>query len=318
MAKQSSAATVPAEKKRTELLKEMAPETQKVAKDFEGKISAAAQGLVLIRYDMGARLRTVIEQEAKYGVNAVEQLAGYLNFPGGATGLYTLRNFAIAFDRDFVKEQASLTMSNGRPLETGHFLAIMKVKSKKAQNKLFDRVRQECLSTNSLEEEIRAEYDTKNKRSGGRKPKTPTTPMAGLQKAFSQSQQLTNYLDVCEDAVFSKIDEMTPADVSPKLLERIDVTLKQLQQADEAVESGVKHLQKSRTRVLKILDEQKKNGAPKKKTAKKGTKKKSAASSTKKKSSTKKTPTKKASTKKKGTKKKGTKKKSARRRPAAV
>jgi hypothetical protein len=298
-------ALTPFEKKRAELLNEMTPKTQAVAKDFDKKVTMAAKGLVLIKYDMGARLAEVIEKEAEYGSDAVNQLATYMNFPGGATGLYALSNFASEFDRDFVQTQVAQAMENGRPLETGHFLQIMRVKSKKEQTKLFDRVRRECLSVNSLEEEIRAKYESKNKRTGGRKPKKPSSPAAGLQKLFANAQKLDNFLDITEETIFEPLEEIAAEEVNEQLVDKFDKAEAQLGSLIKDAQAAVKRMQPVKKRLDTVL--KKKANAPEEESAPKSTSRKKAA-------------TKKASSKG-GTasrKKTSTKKKSARRRPAAV
>ncbi len=222
-------AMTPYEKKRLALLEEMTPKCQSVAKDFDKKIATAAKGLVMIRYDMGSRLSEVIKKEAEYGSNAVNLLADYLNLPGGATTMYALRNFAEEFAREFVQQQVMEPMVNGRPLETGHFLLILRVKEEKDQIKLFNQVRRECLSVNSLESEIRAKYEQSNTRSGGRKPQKPSSPAAGLQKLFSTAQKLDNFLGISEESIFEPLEEIAPEEINEQLFQKFEKAAEQLE-----------------------------------------------------------------------------------------
>ena len=317
-------ALAPIEEKRKALLAEMSPELRLVVKDFEEKDMAAAVGPVMIAYDKGARIKRIIEQEAKFGTNAVEQLAAY--FGVSATKFYELRNFASEWDKNFLKAELKKPMSNGDLLSYDHFRNLVRIKSSRDQTKLLRQVRLESMSSNSLSELISAQYEKKTTRSGGRKPLTPSTPAAALQKAFSQSQQLSRYIDTMADGVFSKISEMAADAMDEKLLDRLHHTKEQFEAADKAIRGGLGALEKSEARVAKILNEKKQAGdaAPQKSTKKKSAKKKPAgdapAAATKKKK--KKKPegaaTKKVSKKasKKSTKKKVAKKSSP--RPVAV
>ena len=309
-------ALAPIEEKRKALLAEMSPELRLVVKDFEEKDMAAAVGPVMIAYDKGARIKRIIEQEAKFGTNAVEQLAAY--FGVSAMKFYELRNFASEWDKNFLKAELKKPMSNGDLLSYDHFRNLVRIKSSRDQTKLLRQVRLESMSSNSLSELISAQYEKKTTRSGGRKPLTPSTPAAALQKAFSQSQQLSRYIDTMADGVFTKISEMAADAMDEKLLDRLHQTKEQFEAADKAIRGGLGALEKSEARVAKILNEKKKktgDAAPQKSTKKKSAKKKPAAT---KKSSKKKKPegtaTKKAS--KKSTKKKVAKKSSP--RPVAV
>jgi len=221
----------PFEQKRKSLLADMTPACRTVAKEFEEKIKIGNQGVILIRYDIGAKVCRVVEKEAQYGSNAVKQLAAYLGFKDDGSALYSLKNFATAFTRSFVKGQVSKPLLNGRAMELGHFLQIMKVKSKKQQHVLFDKVRAECLTCNELEKEIQANYQTKNKRTSGRKPQKPKSPGAGLQKLFSQAKQLANYADITDESIFNPLLKIAATDVNDQLVERFVDAKKEVSRA---------------------------------------------------------------------------------------
>jgi hypothetical protein len=249
----------PIKKKRLALLKEMTPGLQAVVKDFEDKNIKAATGPVMIYFDKGARLKKIIEQEATYGSNAVEQLAAY--FGKTTKYIYDCRNFAQEWDKEFLKAQLAQPMSDGNLLHFDHFRHLTRVKSTKDQELLLRRVRTECLSTNALDEEISAKFITKNVRSGGRKPVTPSTPHAGLQKAFSQGQQLERYIDVMKSGVFEKIGAMASEKVDDKLLERIEQVEQQFGSLDDSLKAVLTYCAKSKKRVSKILSDKKKKKA---------------------------------------------------------
>lgn len=214
---------------REQWLAAMTPKCQKVAEEFTKKLGQAAKGIVLIKYDIGARLQEVMTKEEEYGSKAIEQLATYLNFPGGSTTLYALRQLSEQFDREFVEQQVAIPMANGTNLEVSHFLLIARVETKTDQKKLFARIRQECLSSRDLEKEIQAQYATRNKSSGGRKPKSPTSPEAGLQNLFATAQKLDNFFDTLDQHVFNKIDTFTASEIKPQLTEKLEQSRVQLE-----------------------------------------------------------------------------------------
>jgi len=298
----------PVEKKRAAVLKEMTPKGQSLAKTFDRKIQTAAKGLVTIEYDMGAQLVDAGVHEAEYGSNIVEQLAAYLDFPGGATALYQLKNFALEFDRGTVVKEVAKTMTNGRPLRTGHFLQLVRLKSTKDQLAMLTRIRAECLSVNQLEEEIRARFERKNSRSGGRKPQKPSSPAAGLQKLFSGAQKLDNFLGICEENVFEPLEEAAPETIDEAVVDKFDKAQQQLESLLADGNKALERMKPVRARLGNVLKKKKTTTAEKKATPKKK------AAPKKKPAAKKKPATKKAA----APKKKAAASKTARKRPSRV
>src|SRR4051812_12983221 len=188
---EKNTAVVPIEKKRLQVFKEMPEPLQEKARHFESLLGRGIKGTILIHYDMGAELAEILEDEGKYGSRAAIQLANYLPVPGETeksrqTALYALMGFASEFDRKYVEENSMRQMKRGGFLQLGHWLALSRIKEKKEQNRLLEKVINNSWSTNDLERELKAgAAKIKNKRGGGRNPKAPTSPVAGLQKLFS-------------------------------------------------------------------------------------------------------------------------------------
>ncbi|MCI0420755.1 MAG: hypothetical protein L0312_16265 [Acidobacteria bacterium] len=249
------------EKKRMAVLKQMTPAGQEVAKDLESRMSRTAQGLVVVHYDMGARVRDVLNNknhEETYGTKFVAQLADYLALPGGEHHLYDLRNFSSAFDRDYIKTNSARCMSNGGYLSLGHWLGLMRLEEQRDREKLLNRIFKESFTVNQLEMEIRASgAKTRNVRQGGRKPAVPTSAMAGLQKAFSLGQSFFNFRSVMEKSVFDRIDEMPPDEVNPQLLVKLKSTRDTITKADEAAQSILKRLDENIDRAERVLAKKK-------------------------------------------------------------
>lgn len=284
-------ALAPAFKKRSKLLKDMNTDLQEVAKDWEHRLGIRNRGEIMILYDLGARLKDIIADEATYGSNAVEQLAEYWNMSGGANTLYNLRNLATTFTKDVVNQWSVKPMASGQFISINHWFRLLSLEDKGDQTRMLNRIIEESLSTHDLEKEIRSGGGgkTKNKRFGGRKPQTPTSPLSGLQKVYGIMQQYNNLEPVLEEHVFSQIDQIASDRVNDVLLERLEENLEQVQDVKSNANKMETHLNKNIARVKKILERQKtkaesnghaeSNGAPKssKKKLKKKLKKRPAA-----------------------------------------
>ncbi len=248
-------ALVPAAKKRAELLKDMTPVGRKLAEDFAKKLGIGARGIVMIQYDLGARVGTAIENEAEYGVNYVSLLAEYLSMPGGESTLYSLRNFATAFDRKFVEGESSIASENGNFLELGHWIKLSQLQDQSDVRSWLKRIRKESLSVRAFSQEIAATgAKMKNSRQGGRKPTTPTSPIAGLQQTFSIAQKFANMEPVLEKSVFAEIDTMPSEKISEDLLLKLEATREKLTEMDAACGKALKHVDKNIDRVKRVLE----------------------------------------------------------------
>jgi hypothetical protein len=133
------------------LRREMASPTRQLAEHVENLQLTVALGRVLVDYYIGTRMRVAHTEEGRYGSAALKQIAKYTNYPGGFSALFSLMNFAKAFDRKFIKAAVQQPMANGRYLETGHFCAVARVSDPVRQLELLDRVRADCLSVRQIE-----------------------------------------------------------------------------------------------------------------------------------------------------------------------
>lgn len=251
---------VPAEKKRFQVFKEMPAPLQEKARHFESLMGQGVRGTILIQYDMGAELLSIREDEGRYGSNATTQLANYLPIPGKTeesrrTALYALMGFVNSFDKKFVQEHSVRQMKQGGFLQLGHWLALSRIPEKDEQSRLLEKVIANSWSTNDLERELAAgAAKIRNKRSGGRNPKAPTSPIAGLQKLFDICQQLNRFEVVAEKSVFEALDEVDAEKVNKPLLERLEKTRDMAVQTGEKAQSAVERLDANIERVKEILD----------------------------------------------------------------
>lgn len=220
----------PIEKRRQDVYKHMTPQLREVADAFFAKIGKLAAGMILTQYDIGARVSEVLSAETTYGTEAVKQLAEYLAIPGGETMLYDARNLAETFEKEYVRSWSMQPMADGSHMCVGHWFALTRVKDAKEREKLLKRVLSESMAVRELQAEVRASgVETKNSRQGGRKPKTPTSPVIGLQRLFEMGQRLNNYEDVADKSTFDAIEHMPPDRVDDNLVEKLEKTIHELE-----------------------------------------------------------------------------------------
>lgn len=248
---------LPEEQKRAAIYDEMSPALKKVADDFRQKEATASRGNLLLRYDMGVKVKVVIEEEAEYGANAVKQLANFLG--RSETDLYDLRSVVTTFDRDEVKALGEREMSNGGHITIGHVMAIVRVKKAGDRKKLMDRVFAESLTVNALAAEVSAGYEKANKRSGGRKPSKPKSTVAGVAQVASRVQELNNRFAGWDETVFSAVADLSPDKIDKIVLEKAEKASEQLHALEENLQQytgkfdkGIEHLRK----VVKAKEEE--------------------------------------------------------------
>lgn len=272
-----STTITPIDKARLSIFKKMTPATQEVAKEFEGKVGNAATGIIILQYSLGARVKAIVDDEGTYGSGAVKQLAEYLAVKGGESYLYSLMNFSDTFEKDYVKQKSSIAMANGEYMTVTHWLQLMKISEEKAREKMLDRVYKESMSANDLEKEIRAGAGgkTKNARQGGRKPKTPSNPMVGLQGIFALSNKFVRFEEVAEKAVFDVLDEIEPDKVTDNLVEKaekaleiVEQTVEKANEMKDRLETNLERLKEIREKAAESAAEEYDEEAPKKKSKK--------------------------------------------------
>ena len=241
--------------KRNALFQDMPPALQKVAKDFETKFKKKARMLCLSAYDMGTKIRQVIEEEAHYGSNAVEQLAEYLG--KGTTTLYELQTFAGSFTREFVDETASEPMANGEFVNPEHFYTMMKLTDLRMANKLWKSVKELSWSAAQLYSEVSPMTGKSEVRRGGSRPKRPVSPAAGLESIRRNAQKLRNLIPVVCDASCDAIDEMAPVDINAKLVETITTARDEAIELRTSVDMILERLEDNLERAERVLEAKK-------------------------------------------------------------
>lgn len=213
-------------RERSLLWRSMSPATQKVAEELQDRLRAGAQGVVLIYYDIGKRVAEVCANEATYGSGAVAQLAAWLNIRGGAATLYSIKNFAERFDRDYVRQVCSQPMANGEYLTLAHWLRLSTVENPRIQEKLLQKTLRESLSAQSLEMEIRALGANRlsNRKGPGRPVSVPSNPMVGLYKLESTAHTFVNLLPAIVKGAVEPLEAAEPDSLNEAVLQRLRET----------------------------------------------------------------------------------------------
>lgn len=236
----------PVEKRRQDVLGTMTTDLQKVAlklADRQGKQTASA---IAYHYDFGALVTQVKKDEVRYGARALDQLIEYLNLTEGRKYLAMLEKFATVFTREEALAQALVTRSDGRPLELMHFLELSKLTKAAERNKWFKVVRAENLSANQLQQRLAAELPRAASAGSTRPPSVPNSPVAGLQKLYSQGNKFANYLDALEAQVFPTLGNESPSDA---LVETLTESREILQKVAESATLALKEIRKIETQV---------------------------------------------------------------------
>jgi hypothetical protein len=197
-----------------------------VALDFSTKEKAAAKGLALIKYDIGARLSDVVESEDVYGSDAVRQLSIFLG--ASESDLYACLNVARKFTREQVEQAASRPMSDGRHLSFHHLMHLASIQSEGERQRLTEVAQIEGWSTRQLAREIEAAGLGKTKSSnGGRKPARPRSFLAAVQQ-MTQNMQGFNHKTGNWTDVFDAVDEIAADNVDVMWVAKIEQALNEV------------------------------------------------------------------------------------------
>ena len=245
---------------REAIFSEMDPTTQAIALEVGKKLQVGFQVALLVQHDIGTSVLNLLNQEhlnEAQKKTEIRKLAAYWNLPTLTPAtIYDLSNVSAAFTRDFVKAQVEEKMSNGGYLTWNHFKELQKVSSEKRQLALLKQVRRECLSANELALELQGNKEAEVKRSGGRKPKLPRTPVAMLQKIYTTIQLADNYLEAVAEPLDGMFMEMPPQEVSEQFVSNIKNTMERIGKTKNQLISTMEKLSKVLERSQSVLIKQ--------------------------------------------------------------
>lgn len=225
--------------------RDMNPACQEYAEKISTMLENASRGQLLVRYDIGARVKFIHDHPDKFGKEALNQLAIYLDMQ--AHRLYALSQVAAAFTRDEILAELEAPTHSGKRLEFNHFHALSRVPEAK-RTEFIKRIRENNWTTNEAEHEVRTRFERPRAPGGGRPPAKPTTPHAGLQMLHLQAQKLDRFIqERVEETVLDPLaafdDEEKP---DARTIEKLDMALNTLAQLGLDLASTVKGLEKVR------------------------------------------------------------------------
>jgi hypothetical protein len=248
------------------VFEEMSEVTQQAATEGMKKLKAGVQVSVLIPYDLGTIINTVLEAEHlndSQKKDELRKLAVYWNQPNMTlTTLYDLRNVAISFDRDFINAQVQEPMVNGNYITWSHFKELQKIGNETKQLTILNKVRQQSWSSNELAFEMQGKKQNQVKRSGGRKPTLPKTATGMLQKLYTTVQQADNFIDAVTEPLTTTFMEIPPDAVDEVFVGSLEDTQTKLDALAERIKDTKKHLSKVQKRSLKVINELSQDDSP--------------------------------------------------------
>lgn len=251
----STTTAIARQEDREAIFQDMDKVTQEIAIEGSKKLQTGFQVALLVQHDLGTMVHGVFTAEhlnEAQRKQEIRKLAAFWNLPNlTPTTIYDLVNVSTAFTREFVKAQVEEKMSNGGYLTWNHFKELQKIGSEKRQLALLKNVRRHSWSANELALEIQGTKEAEIKRSGGRKPKLPKTPVAMLQKIYTTVQLTDNYLEAVSEPLDGIFMEMPPQEVSMQFVNNIENTLERMNNAkirlSQTIEKLTKVLERSQT-----------------------------------------------------------------------
>lgn len=242
-------------KRQQELLESMAKVTREVASKIVEKKVLSGQFAALVRYDCGALINEIYVTDSLSDAQKraeLQKLANYLGRDGfSVTQLTDMRNVALCYTRDYVKDQVSRLLPNGRALTFSHFQELQKISSESRRDALLEKVRKQSLSASELANEIASKKEGEIKRNGGRKPGIPKSPNAMLQKLINNTKQTGNYLEALIDPFAAALEEISPESFDETFIGSIDEALAQLEVTEKQLKATEERLKKAKSRASK-------------------------------------------------------------------
>jgi hypothetical protein len=232
---------------RQELLGQMHPTTKTVAQACLDKLVAASKIGALIYYDMGSAINTLFasaEISDSRKQQELKKLSAYLGQDFSVGMLTNLKNVAATFTREYIVEQVSSPLRNGKYLTWSHFYELQKITSDARRETLLTKTRANSWSAKELSLELASNQESDIKRNGGRKPGIPKSANAMLQKLINSTQSTANYVDVIADPLTTALGEIDLNNVDSALVTNIAGALTQVEETAARLASAKAQLVK--------------------------------------------------------------------------
>ena len=227
-------------------LAEMPPENQEVALRMLQLTAAVNDVAIKAAYNLGLLVERLTDDD-----QSVPQVAAFLNVDPNK--LYAYRAVVKEFELETVLSWSSKPMASGNLMTTAHWIALARISGTEQRNRMLNRIIKESLSARDVEQLIKTgEFARRRNASAGagRKPGVPSTLAGALQKFMLLHQTTVNFSPVMNESVFASIDSLTPDDVSPVLVTRLEVI-------DNLLAREVEALTNDRASVQRLLQKAK-------------------------------------------------------------
>ena len=239
------------EKAREQILASMEEQTRTVATHGAEKLQQLQHAGIMLYYQLGELINTLSKDETIDGEGEITKLAQYWGIDN-TNKLYEWRNTALTFDKEFLMEQASQALPNGKEITFEHFKALRRVKDEKTRNSLLKKVRKESWSAQELALEIRGGGRT-NAAGQGRNPSIPSSTAALVKKCYTFSQQLYRYMDAIGDEASNRFEELPADEATIKLIDGLTDAIDMLSDLQPQISEFAAVLKTGRERVNTII-----------------------------------------------------------------
>lgn len=171
----------------TRALSGMTDACREITQEIRDDYAKVAVSEIVAFWRIGQRINKVLEDESKFGVNAVEQIATALQLE--ANLFYSCRKFASAFTAAEVKELGARKNAAGVGLSFSHFVALSRVQDTEFRTKMLNKAYQHCLSVRDLVAQIQQQQGRRSNNLAGRAgagPRSPTAAASSLGRALKK------------------------------------------------------------------------------------------------------------------------------------
>lgn len=182
---------------------ELPPKIRQLAEKGKELICNSVKSNLIGQWKLGA---IIIGMEAELPTDSVDSTlptvaAYWFNNEASLTTLYNLRNVAKRFSADDVRKMSEVPLRNNSPLTWSHLLELQKVSDPARVEALLTQIRNNSWSAKELALQLSGSRDVAVGRSGGRKPKIPSSPISIVKKITRSVQQTGNYLTQVMDPI---------------------------------------------------------------------------------------------------------------------
>lgn len=241
---------------RNEVYNEMTEATKMYAAEIQEKFQEKESEEVLSYYFVGNLVGDMFREPEKYGENAAEQVAQWLNLEGGHTLLYAYAQFADRFEYDFVRDTMQQQTSNGRTLTISHWLELARVEKDTTRMKLVDKAIDNNLSVRDLQQEIRGNKlgNTAANRQGstGRKMKVPKSPVAATQRLGKMAATFRNFESTYSTQILDEMEELDESKLDQSTLDAFNEALVSISELQLSVNDLAENLSTEIERQIKV------------------------------------------------------------------